>query len=146
MELNMNLNLKVVALNISNHPSSNWSEEQKKGLKDFCFFGKGYPQGTDFEIIDVPFPAVDPLASTEDIEKIAQDIIDNIVSFNVVWQVVMVQGEFTLTYHLVKKLLDLGKVPVNATTKRVAVEKDGVKTSIFKFCKFRAYDMPKEVL
>jgi len=57
--------------------------------------------------------------------------------------VVLVQGDFGATYHMVNKVKDLGLKAVHATTKRNAVEKfiDGkiVKTSVFEHVRFRVY-------
>ena len=46
-----------VLINCSNHPSENWSKEQKEGFK---------------EIVDVAFPQIDP--SEEDILDISNDL------------------------------------------------------------------------
>lgn len=53
---------------------------------------------------------------------------------------VLVQGDFGLVFLLVNFCLDKGFVPIYATTKRdVIVDKDGLKTSIFKHVRFRKY-------
>ena len=53
--------------------------------------------------------------------------------------VVMIQGDFGLSYNLIDYAKSLGLVTVYATTKRDSVEKDGVKISIFKHIRFREY-------
>lgn len=51
-------------INISNHPSSGWSEKQKEGWD--C-------------IIDMQFPMINPRASEEEISLLARDFFKNIV-------------------------------------------------------------------
>jgi len=51
-------------INISNHPSTGWSEEQKKGWDD---------------IIDIPFPQVSPSATAEEVASAATFFYKNII-------------------------------------------------------------------
>lgn len=50
-------------INLSNHPSSGWGEEQKQAAKQW---------GT---IIDYPFPEVDAQSSTQNIKELAETIV-----------------------------------------------------------------------
>ena len=52
---------------------------------------------------------------------------------------VLIQGDFGLTYRLVDFCKKNSIVPIYATTKRIAIEKDGVKLSKFEFVRFRRY-------
>jgi hypothetical protein len=56
---------------------------------------------------------------------------------------VLVQGDFGATYHMVNVVKSLGLTAFHATTKRNAVEKmvdnKMVKTSVFEHVRFRAY-------
>jgi hypothetical protein len=56
---------------------------------------------------------------------------------------VLVQGDFGATYHMVNVVKSLGLTALHATTKRNAVEKmvdnKMVKTSVFEHVRFRAY-------
>ena len=52
---------------------------------------------------------------------------------------VHVMGEMTFTYYLVSLLKAKGITCVASTTERIIEEKDGMKTSLFKFVKFREY-------
>lgn len=53
--------------------------------------------------------------------------------------VIMIQGDFGLSYNLIDYAKSLDLIPVYATTKRDSVEKDGVKISVFKHIRFRVY-------
>lgn len=53
--------------------------------------------------------------------------------------VVMIQGDFGLSYSLINYSKSLGLIPIYATTKRSSTEKDGVKISVFKHVRFREY-------
>ena len=57
--------------------------------------------------------------------------------------VVLIQGDFGATYHMVNAVKSLGLKAVHATTKRDVVEKTiedkVVKTSVFKHVRFRVY-------
>jgi len=117
-----------VAINLSNHSSTKWEENQKNALKSLA--------GVN-DIIDVSFPNVPSAASEEDIKKIANEVLNQLNSYS--FDYIMIQGEFTLTYYIVSKLLENNKIPVSATTERVAVEQNGTKISQFKFVKFRKY-------
>lgn len=75
-------------------------------------------------------------------KKIAQQTFDIICQYDC--SVVMLQGEFTLTYHLVNLLKHAGIRVVAACSERHAVEKvdeDGnsIKHSKFTFVQFREY-------
>lgn len=53
--------------------------------------------------------------------------------------VIMIQGDFGLSYNLIDYAKSLGLMTIYATTKRDSVEKDGVKISVFKHVRFRVY-------
>lgn len=117
-------------INFSNHPSYKWHGKQ---LEEAQKYG---------QIIDVPFPQVDPEVNEADIEKLADEYFRRIFSYNP--DIVMCSGEFSLTYAVVKRLLAQNIKCVCACTKRVAVEEtesDGsiTKVSNFEFVKFREY-------
>ena len=118
--------------NISNHPSVDWGEEQREGWD---------------EIYDVPFPQVDPTLSWRQVEKIADELLHNndldgcLANLEEgIWDrdeiFIMIQGEFTLSFILYQYLERIGHVAI-PTTQRVETIKDGVKTSIFKFVRWR---------
>ena len=120
--------------NISNHPSDQWSEEQKAAARAIA------P-----ELLDVPFPAVPPEADTAQIKDMADRLIASLHSadLGVPWEnarAAMVQGEFALTFALVQRLQQCGIACYVATTQRVVeTDAEGRKVSTFRFVRFRAY-------
>ncbi len=116
-------------LNLSNHPSALWSAEQTEAA---------WRLGG--EIIDLPFPQVDPDGDETHIAALADEYCQRVSALaegkNIT---VHLMGEMTFTFALLLRLHAKGIPCVASTTKRVTVEKDGVKTSIFKFVKFRHY-------
>ena len=120
-------------INFSNHPSQIWSREQTDAAS-------GYGA-----IADVPFPAVPPDASEEEIQGMAEQSCVQIVS--VIEGVkggepcaVHIMGEMTLTYAIVSRLLKRGVCCMASTTTReVATDTDGNKISVFRFVRFRQY-------
>ena len=109
-----------IFVNFSNHPSSRWSEEQLKVA------GQQYG-----EIVDVPFPSLDPCMDERAIAEIGEDCIEKI------WELSpcadMCQGEFTLTFYVVKRLINKGISYVSACSERSSVEvmqEDGSVPSI----------------
>ena len=120
-----------IFVNFSNHPSSRWSEEQLKVA------GQQYG-----EIVDVPFPALDPCMDERAIAEIGEDCIEKILELSPC--AVMCQGEFTLTFYVVKRLINKGISCVSACSERSSVEvmqEDGSvrKESLFLFRGFRKY-------
>ena len=122
-------------INISNHPSSKWSQEQIIAAKKL---------GGD--IIDIPFPIVPTRSSTKEIEAIADIIHHKIMSLAAKERktTVMIQGEFTLTHLITNVLIRKGIICVCACSDRVVnkiVLADGtVKKEVkFKFVQFRPY-------
>ena len=120
-------------INLSNHPSVNWPPEQ---LATAQVFG---------EIVDLPFPSVDPAGDTEYIQAVCNEYLQKIndicrdAACRVSIVTVHIMGEMTLTYALVNALQKRGTTCVASTTERISVEKDGMKTSEFRFVQFRKY-------
>ena len=117
-------------INLTNHPSDKWSDEQRKAA---LAYGK---------ILDFPFPVVDANADEKEIELQARDLVDRIAAYKPA--VVCCQGEMTLTFAIVSRLKRKGILVVAATSARETVEEiasDGTtrKLVIFRFCKFRSY-------
>lgn len=127
-------------INVSNHPSSKWSQKQLEAALALAD-----------SIIDVPFPNVPADASTSDVKDLAEELVTNKVwphinDYKVEPMTVLVQGEMTLTAAILKIL----QVPGNgincvaACSERKSVETqnpDGTttKTAIFEFVQFRSY-------
>ena len=85
---------------------------------------------------------VDPHASLEDVEKLAEDVIHEADPYE--GDVAMVAGEPVLTMCIVKALQKKGVTCVAATTERISVERtleDGsvVKQNVFNHVMFREF-------
>lgn len=112
-------------INISNHPSSKWGMQQLEAAGN---------------VVDLPFPAVDPNASSEELDALAREYLHKILNMDNPDGVVHVMGEMGFTFKLVTLLKEHGFLVVHSTTERTVVEgADGVKTSVFNFCQFRTY-------
>ena len=114
-------------LNLSNHPLSNWSEEQKRIAE--ALFG---------EIVDMPFPQVAPDGDEAYIDRLAREYFDRIANRDDV-DFVHIMGEMNFTFALVSKLRAVGIRCFASTTERETVEENGVKISEFNFVRFREY-------
>ena len=113
-------------LNLSNHPSTSWSESQlaAAGGKD--------------NVKDLAFPQVAPDGDEAYIESLAAEYYDKIIQMKDV-KTVHLMGEMNFCYKLINKLKAEGIKCVASTTKRETVEENGVKISKFVFVKFRKY-------
>ena len=117
-------------INCSNHTAEHWSEDQKKAA---CFWG---------EIVDYPFPAVPSDADEKMIAAMAVRAANDIASMKP--EAVMCQGEFTLSFALIRCLKSKGITVVAACNERKVIERyqpDGSvrKISEFSFVRFREY-------
>lgn len=126
-----------VFFNVSNHPSNKWSAKQIDAVESVFT-----------RIIDVQFPNVPATASTKDVKKLAQKVIDEQILPVINWQekapCALVQGEMTLTLAIVRQLQANHINCVAACSERRSVETvnpDGsvIKTAVFEFVQFRSY-------
>ncbi len=119
-------------VNVSNHPSSRWSDDQREAA--LALGG---------EIRDFPFPNVPADASSADVLQMARDLVEDLFYEINAGQgdVVMVQGEFSLTFATVERLRSYGISCVVACSERELVETiangETTKTSVFRFRQFR---------
>ena len=121
---------KVMLLNITNHPSNKWSEEQMNGALNLAL-----------DVVDIPFPNVDPKLSTEEVYKMADNLVQDIEKkYGINNICCLVQGDFTLTVALIF-CLNYHEIPVYAATseRNTINNEDGSKTFIFNFNQFRNY-------
>lgn len=126
-------------INFSNHLSKNWDEVQRTAALEHG------------QIIDVLFPSVDPAGDEAYIARLADESVRRIKSASKEIDAVMVQGEYNLTYEVVKRLRDDGIRVVSACTKRdvkESIDEFGniIKQSKFSFVRFRDYDAVESVL
>lgn len=117
-------------LNLSNHPSDKWSKAQLDAARAYG------------EVVDMPFPEIDPGATTEEIHRLAEEYADRITSSYLGRDLMTVHlmGEMTFTFRLVTLLHARGVRCVASTTQRKTSELEGSKKeSIFEFKEFREY-------
>ena len=115
-------------INLSNHPSTVWDEKQ-------VMAAHGYG-----EIVDMPFPAVSPMADSREVRNLASDYVSRIMDMADEHCVVHVMGEMTFTYHVVVGLKENGITCLASTTDRdTFYDKQGRKVSDFTFVRFREF-------
>ncbi|GCD78012.1 hypothetical protein JCM31826_14940 [Thermaurantimonas aggregans] len=126
----------MTLINISNHPSAQWSARQRQTAKNS--FG---------EIVDEPFPVVDPSWTSEQIIDEVERFIDMLkTKYDPLYALAFhVMGEFTFCLALVARLIDLGaEVYASTTQRRVVEEAFGDvtrKVTLFEFVQFRKYSL-----
>ncbi len=113
-------------LNLSNHPSINWPENQTSTAIEK--YGS---------IQDLPFPAIDPELKEEDLDLLTEEYFAKIIPLQPT--AIHIMGELTFTIRLVNRLKSIGIPCIASTTRRNATESGNTKTSIFEFIAFRAY-------
>ena len=115
-------------INLTNHPSERWSEEQLNAAR--CYG----------EIVDLSFPIIEPTFTREDIMFLVREYTETIWGLTDGNIVVHVMGEMTFTYNLVNALKEKGITCLASTTERNTImTPDGKKISEFKFVQFREY-------
>lgn len=116
-------------INLTNHPSDTWGEQQLEAARKYG------------EMVDMPFPQVDPEMTTQQVKAIALEQVHRIMEQGSVSNLtVHVMGEMTLVYHIVDLLKRRGVRCVASTTKRIVnTNADGKTESVFRFVNFRDY-------
>ena len=126
-----NENMHSIFINLSNHPSTNWDEYQLKCASEYG------------ETVDFAFPAVDPNASSYEIEELAENLLqelDRLAEFrDSRIKAIHIMGEHTLSYTLVSKLQKRNITCLASTTERMVTQNGDEKVSVFKFISFRTY-------
>lgn len=120
----------MVFINLSNHPSSEWSPKQLAAAKSYE------------DIIDIQFPNIKPDADADDIDSIADSICTQLMTIKSNYGdiVLHIMGEMTLTYAIIRKLDGTGIRCLASTSERnTKINPDGSKTSYFDFVRFREY-------
>ncbi len=111
-------------LNLSNHPSSNWTPEQLSAAGG--------------AVVDMPFPQVDPDGDEAYIENLADEYLHKVLAMDNI-SAVHIMGEMNFTFALVNKLKTAGVKCVASTTQRETTVENGLKISKFNFIRFREY-------
>lgn len=119
-------------INLSNHSQHTWSAEQLAAAE---LYG---------EVFDMPFPDVPAAADEEWISKTADVLCREISEKQPA--AVLVQGEMSLTFAVVSRLLSNGITTVCATSERccdtvTAADGSVVRRSVFRFVRFRKYTL-----
>ena len=124
--------MNSLLINLSNHPSSMWSESQ---LSAACSqFG---------EIVNLQFPDVSPDGDETYIDQLAEEYFQKVLTLSDgrCKIAVHIMGEMTLTYAIVRKLQAHDIQCVASTTKRIVhIREDNTKEVKFDFVKFRHYE------
>lgn len=118
-------------INLSNHPSSKWGEAQRNTA--WQQFG---------DIQDMPFPNITPDWDTDEVETHAGEFYGRIKEIEIEIgekPVIHITGEITFCFLLIQMLLNDGFRCITSTTERIVKEENGIKTSEFKFKRFRNY-------
>ena len=121
--------IRSIFLNLSNHPSTNWSEEQLTAAREYG------------EIKDIPFPYIEENLDEEGIDLLTDDYLEKIRELSGGEPcTIHIMGEMTFTHTLVNKLKAEGYTCVASTSWRdVEIMPDGSKQVKFHFCRFRKY-------
>lgn len=117
-------------VNLSNHPSTLWNEEQALAAKALG--------GT---IVDLPFPTIDPSGDENHIANLVDEYVEKVLALGEPAELtVHIMGEMTFTFAIITKLLAASVNCVASTTERITRQlPDGRKESIFRFVRFRKY-------
>lgn len=115
-------------INLTNHPSEKWSDEQLAAAHRYG------------DIVDQSFPIIEPTFTKEDIMHLVKECTEAIMGIKEGDTVVHVMGEMTFTHNLVNALKNVGITCLASTTERNTImTPDGKKISEFKFVQFREY-------
>ena len=123
-------------INLTNHPSSTWSEKQLAAAHEQ--YG---------EIKDIPFPVIDPTLGKKEVFDLAADYSIKISDIHVDLSeaekkrfAVHIQGEHTFVFQLVNKLKKHQVICLASTTRRIKKDLgNGQSRQQFEFVQFREY-------
>jgi hypothetical protein len=120
-------------INLTNHPSVTWNEEQRKAAEVYG------------EIVDIPFPLVGEHATEAEIKQLADKYVALVMSKGKAGELtVHVMGEQTFCYALIAKLQEKGvRCIASCTAHDTFVNDKGQKVSTFHFARFREYVPPR---
>lgn len=117
-------------VNLSNHPSSLWGEEQTNAAQ---VYGK---------IVDLRFPTISPCCSSKEVQAMAEEYYKQVVSLigeEKETSAIHLMGEMVFVFVLTTLLTQSGYTVLVSTTERNVSYDDGKKVSEFKFVQFRSY-------
>ena len=119
-----------VFINHTNHPSSRWEEGQRSAAEIY---------GT---IVDVAFPVIPADGEEEEVRRLAEETAQTVLAYRP--SAVLVQGEFSYSFALVRILKEAGIPTLSACSERHVTERtdengETVRESRFAFRRFRSY-------
>ncbi len=116
-------------INLSNHPSTNWSEKQ---LADARQYG---------DIVEYPFPDIPATEGEGYVASLSMEYAHEIIErYDPSEDVVHIMGEMCFSFALVRLLRKSGFVCVASTSERIVKEdRTGHKEVFFNFIRFRQY-------
>ena len=91
-------------INFTNHPSAHWDSKQRESAEKY---------GT---IEDMAFPTVSPEMDEEELGNLADEMVKQIMAKEPA--AVLCQGEFTLAYQVVRRLIEKGITVLAACSQR----------------------------
>lgn len=114
--------MKKLLINLTNHPSQEWNEEQLKAAHSYG------------EIEDMEFPTIPPYMGEDEIEKVIKKYEQIILKKSEVnLLTVHIMGEQTFCYGLINRL----------TKHRIRCMASCTERGTFKFVRFREYVSPQ---
>lgn len=118
-------------INLTNHPYTDWSDVQKQSANHYG------------QVIDLPFPMIDPSWGTNELLELCNEYTNNIVSLKSDEPIVVhVMGEMSFTVLMVSKLIKSGIKCIASTSERYSETIEaGKKEVIFRFVRFREYSL-----
>ena len=122
-------------INLSNHPSSTWTEEQLKAAETYG------------EVVDMEFPDVDANATEEQVNRLAEEYLKMILGKGAPKDIMVhIMGEQSFCYALISLLQKNGVRCVASCTRRdVYLNEKGEAVHPFHFIQFREY-VPRKML
>lgn len=119
-------------INLSNHPFEKWDNaHQQAAINEFGV------------VEDFSFPDVDPMATTEEIKKIASAYFDECMEMLKTSygksDAIHISGEPCFLFQFVTRAKAQGIPCVCSTTRRLVTNNGNTKTSVFQFVQFRKY-------
>ena len=119
-----------IFINHTNHPSASWSDEQRQAALAYG------------EIMDIPFPGIAADLDEAQVQVMAEKALGQMLPLEP--SAVLVHGEFTCSYALIKLLQEAGVTVLAACSERQTVttvnaKQETVRQSVFSFVRFRNY-------
>lgn len=127
------MNSKKLLINLSNHPISEWSEQQLVASNEYG------------RCLDFPFPRVDPQDSIDRIVYQSSQVVERVL--NIIekeqaqgFTTIHVMGEMTMTMALVQSFQRRNIECIASTANRFSkLVEPGKKLITFKFVRFRTF-------